>query len=148
MYGLEVWGNTYPTYLNDIFVIQKKMVRIMTFSDYRANSTPLFKKLGILDIFKQHKFQLAVFVHDALNHRLPAIFNDFFLPIQHMYRTRQNLRNNLATPKIRHKAGEFTVKYAATKVWNDIPNNIREISSRYRFKLEYKKYLQNSLTSH
>ena len=60
MYGLEVWGNTYPTYLHDILLIQKKLVRIITFSQWNSPSEPLFRKLGILDIFKLLKLQLGI----------------------------------------------------------------------------------------
>ena len=116
MYGLEVWGNTFPTYIQDILQIQKKLVRIITFSDWNAPSAPLFRKLGILDIFNLHKLQLGIFVHDALHARLPHIFDYFFTYVNHSYRTRQNVRNELSIPKIRHKAGDFTVKYAGTKI--------------------------------
>ena len=76
-------------------------MRIITYSDWTASSGPLFKQLGILNIYQQHKLQLAIFVHDVLHRNTPKVFEDFFIPIHHAYATRQNVRNDLDTPKAR-----------------------------------------------
>ena len=36
-YGIQVWGLTYPTYLKPVTTLQKRVVRIMTFSDPRSH---------------------------------------------------------------------------------------------------------------
>ena len=48
------WSSTYITNLNRIFILQKRAVQVLTNSDFRANSAPLFLtvQLKILDIFK------------------------------------------------------------------------------------------------
>ena len=47
-YGILAWGNIYPTILQPISTIQRKALRIMTFSKYDAHSSPLFKSLQII----------------------------------------------------------------------------------------------------
>ena len=54
-----VWSSIYVTNLNRILLLQKRAVRILTNSEYRAHSDPLFKQLKILDIFKLIYFTLA-----------------------------------------------------------------------------------------
>ena len=49
-YGLQVWGQTNNIHLNKIFLLQKAAIRIITFSDFRTNSSPLFKGNGILKL--------------------------------------------------------------------------------------------------
>ena len=44
------WASTYPTRLRCIYIAQKKMVRLMTFSSFRETSQPLFKLLKIMNI--------------------------------------------------------------------------------------------------
>ena len=44
-YGLISWGNTYESTMNPIFILQKKAVRIITFSRFDHHSSPLFKSL-------------------------------------------------------------------------------------------------------
>ena len=48
-YTLTAWGNTYPFTLKPLVTLQKKTVRIITFSSYNDLRSPLFRKL---DIFK------------------------------------------------------------------------------------------------
>ena len=47
-YGIQVWGLTYSTYLKPVTTLQKRVVRIMTFSDPRSHSGPLLKSLRLL----------------------------------------------------------------------------------------------------
>ena len=42
LYGCNIWGLTTEENLNKIEVLQKKCVRIMTFSDYNSHTNPLF----------------------------------------------------------------------------------------------------------
>ena len=49
--------------LNRIFILQKRAVGpLITNSDYRAHSAPLFAQLHILDIFQVNSFHLAKFM--------------------------------------------------------------------------------------
>ena len=47
-YGIQVWGLTYPNYLKPVTTLQKRFIRIMTFSDPRSHSEPLLKSLRLL----------------------------------------------------------------------------------------------------
>ena len=44
-YGNIVWANNYPTRLDKLLKLQKKALRVTTFSSYKAPSLPLFQKL-------------------------------------------------------------------------------------------------------
>ena len=50
IYRATVWGNTksYETTLHPIIGLQKKAVRIITFSPYRKHTSPIFKDLDIM----------------------------------------------------------------------------------------------------
>ena len=41
-------GNSYVTNIKSLIILQKRAVRIITFSDYRAHASPLFKTLNLL----------------------------------------------------------------------------------------------------
>ena len=55
-YGVSVWGLTYPV-LDSISALQKKTLRIVTFSDKTAPSSPIFDCLQVL------KFSDIIFLH-------------------------------------------------------------------------------------
>ena len=49
-YGNIIWANTYPTRLDKIKKLQKKIIKIITFSNFTAVTAPLFSKLSVLTI--------------------------------------------------------------------------------------------------
>ncbi len=48
IYALIIWGNTYLTTLKPLIILQKKAMRVITFSRFDEHSSPLFKRLQIL----------------------------------------------------------------------------------------------------
>ena len=60
-YCNSTWSSTYVSNLNRIFYLQKRVLWGTVNSDYRAHS-PLFAKLGILDIFQVNSFHIAKFM--------------------------------------------------------------------------------------
>ena len=51
-----VWASTYASYLEPLYLLQKKAIRIITFSPPRTRSNPLFSKLNILSLHSLYKF--------------------------------------------------------------------------------------------
>ena len=44
-YGVHVWGLTFPSFPTQLFTIQKKAIRIISFNEPKPYSEPLFKSL-------------------------------------------------------------------------------------------------------
>ena len=63
-----------------IFILQKRAVRVLTNSDFRAHSALLFLQLKILDIFKLNEFHVAKFMF-CYHHQIlpPPLFSNLFL---------------------------------------------------------------------
>lgn len=62
-YGIEVWGSTFQAHINCLTKLQKKIVRIITNSNWRAHTHDLFRKLDILPLPKLYSFSIQVFMH-------------------------------------------------------------------------------------
>lgn len=75
--GILIWGNTYETTLKPISMLQKKAVRIITFSKLDSYSSPLFKSLELIKFFDIALFQIAIFIYKFHNNVLPATFHSF-----------------------------------------------------------------------
>ena len=45
-----IWANTYPTILLPVFKVQKRIIRIITHSEYLAHTEPLFRETKILTL--------------------------------------------------------------------------------------------------
>ena len=61
LYANLAWGGTYATNLNSLIVLQKKIIRIISNSDFYAHCNPLFVSNKILKIPDVFKFQLALY---------------------------------------------------------------------------------------
>ena len=80
-----VWSSTFVTNLNRILFSQKRVVHILTNSEYRAHSDPLFKQLKILDIFKLNTFHIGKFMFLYHHCMLPTFFDNLFTIINQIH---------------------------------------------------------------
>ena len=73
------WSSTYVSNLNRIYYLQKRAVRAVTNSDYRAHTASLFSKLKILDNFQVNTLDIAKFMFRYHNNLLPPLFLNLFM---------------------------------------------------------------------
>ena len=92
LYGLSVWGMTYPSFLERIYVLQKKVLKAITFSDITASSDPLFDRLQVLKLADLFQVQVLSFVYECVNKIAPSYFSGYFTSINviHNIDTRQS----------------------------------------------------------
>ena len=96
IYGIIAWGNTYPTTLQPLYVSQKKVMRIITFSKFDEHSSPIIKSLNIIKLFDLVTLSIAIFMFKFKKKLLPSIFNTLFITVNEVH--------NYNTCKIRCKA--------------------------------------------
>ena len=82
-YGLLLWG----TDIAKAFLLQKKMIRIITGSEYRAHSEPLFKASELLTIPDLFNLKLLKFYYKLSYQFLPKYFNGYLMSYALMYHT-------------------------------------------------------------
>lgn len=80
-YGLISRGNTYSSTAQPLFILQKKAMRVITFSKFHAHSSPIFKHLDIVKLPDLVFLSIAVFMHKLHNRRLPVTFDTFFTQV-------------------------------------------------------------------
>ena len=70
--------------------LQKKAIRIITFSKPDEHSESLFKRLELLKLIDLVYYQNALFMYQYHNHMLPKAYDEFFKEISsaHKYNTR------------------------------------------------------------
>ena len=135
-YGCQLWGQD-PNRIKQTFTLQKKCIRLMTFSHYLAHTDPLFKELNILKLYDMITFHNIIFTHNTLNKKSPNIFNSYFknkLTSHHHY-TINNLntqycipKGSLDIPNVNTTSGEKSIRNICSKEWNLI---LRELSIKY-----------------
>ena len=72
-----IWGTHHSKYLDQLFVKQKKAIRIITNSKWNVHTNPLLRDLQLLSIFNLNKFQTCCFMYKIYYGLLPTAFLNF-----------------------------------------------------------------------
>ena len=144
-YGVLIWGNTYKTNLNPLIVLQKKAIRIITFSDFHAHTSPIFKELNLLKFPDIVHFYTAVFMYQYTYGKLPDSFCNFFTAIssQHHYNTRLASKSTFTLPSTRTNYGLFNIRFCGPKIWNAVDETFKTLTI-FSFKRKLKAGLINT----
>ena len=150
IYAIEVWGSTFKTVINKILVLQKKAMRMMTFNDQfpvipgpLSPSNPIFLKLETLKVEDIYKYQISKFIFKSLNELTPINFQNWFKLTSetHGHRMRSNYNvndessiKNLCISSARTtNYGLKLIKVNGPRIWNELPNPIKNEESFYVF---------------
>ena len=71
IYCNEIWGNASSVHLDPIIKIQKRFVRIITYSDYLSSSEPIFQTLNILNFRKLVVQRISLLMFKILSLMFP-----------------------------------------------------------------------------
>ena len=91
IYCIEAWGNATNCHLEQLYLIQKKVTRIISFSNYNTHSIDIFKQLNILLLNKLVVNRIGLMMYKHANNLLPPAINDLYIENceVHNYPTRQ-----------------------------------------------------------
>ena len=130
-YAIVAWSNTYQTNIKPLLILQKRAIRIITFSKFDKHSSPLFKQTKILKLFDLIKIQISLFMYKFHNNRLPTVFDSFFIKTIkiHKNKTRLSTRQAYALPKTRTNY-IFSMKFTGAKIWNEIDKDLKTLSMK------------------
>ena len=141
-YGLVAWGQAVNTYLNKIVTLQKQVLCLMYFSDYKAHSAPLFVNSGILPIKLLYFKSVASLLHDIANLRAPPNISDLFTRSSqpHAYSIRSAVAGNFHIKTSRTNQQLFSFSRTGANIWNGILLKVRELE-KASFKRKLKRML-------
>ena len=92
-YCSEICGNTYKTNINCVYLLQKKVLRIVCNVDYRYHSNVLFKELRILKLFDSIELKTAMLMYKANKKMLPINIQRLFSVAKVTYYNTRQLAN-------------------------------------------------------
>ena len=122
-YGLPVWGSANQTLIQKIFLLQKKAIRAITFSDFRAHTSPIFKDINTLKVNDLFQYQVSSIMWDYDHNTLPKSLNSLFTKTKttHSYRTRFANADKLTVGRVNsHKYGDMSFKVIGATKLNEL----------------------------
>ena len=78
-YCLEIWGNTYKSNTLCIFILQKKVLRIIIGENRYDHTNGIFYNLRILKLYDLVKLRTSVIMYQARNSTLPVSIQHILL---------------------------------------------------------------------
>lgn len=133
-YGVMLWGNS--TDSQTIFILQKKLIRIITNIEQTDSCKPHFRKHLILTLPCLYILELCKFV------RKHPDFYTTCEETQTKYTFRHN-KNKINIPQSRLKMHSTSPLVMSIKMYNKLPNDIREVTKTNIFINKLKQFLES-----
>ena len=141
IYCNHVWGQNYPSCLERISLIQKKIVRIITCSPFRAHTEPLYFANTILNVSDINDYIIGIFMYECLYGNIPDIFRNNFQRNADVHDPNVRNANDLHVPYGRLDIRKFSIKIAGANLWNSLSSLVKNSHSIHIFKNNYEALL-------
>ena len=143
-----VWGNAAESLLDPLKKMQNRIVRILSFAPFNCqNVNVLYDDLQILSLDQIHKLAKGKFVYKYKAGKLPSNFDNYLVNSRDVHS--HNLRStSLSTyTKVWGKTSHSTkmIRYDAVKVWESIPNDIKQMQTLSKFCENFKCFMLNGV---
>ena len=117
-YCLLCWGSIIKEN-NLLHIMQKRVLRTITNSNYIAHTEPLFKELKLVKITDMYDIAIWKFYHKLMNNQLPMFFSSMTpqLPVACARYELRNPKSHL--PTIKHKYAENSIRYCLIRQLNN-----------------------------
>ena len=146
LYAIEVYANTFLTYLHDLIVINNRILRIMQHATRFTRVTDLYSTYNTLPVNKLFQFQILLHAYKLLfcSDMLPTIFHYPKLTncAFHSHNTRTKFDFHFVT--FNTTAGSKISYKLCAKFWNLLPLNLKESNNIKTFVRVVKAYLSNN----
>ena len=140
-YCFEVWGNTYSSNIKNVYILQKKAVRIVCNVDYQHPSNVLFRELHVLKLHDLIELRTAMIMYKAKTGCLPVNLQTMFhMSLERIHDTRNSKNVRQVFARTTKKAN--CIRVHGIKLWNKIQDRIRKSHNLHTFKKRFSKQLQ------
>ena len=118
---------------NKIQKLQNRAARVLTYSNYDADSGYLFELLGWKNPASQQQIQRSIMVYKSLHGLAPDYICSKFERRETAYNLRDS-ENRLNVPLLRTNYYMNSFSYSGATLWNSLPRDIRQAESLELFK--------------
>ena len=126
-YCVTAWRSATTSHLKPIYVKQNAILRNMTFKNYDAQVSPIYKRLNFLKGQDIYKLELAKLMHKFHDGLLRSIHNGLFQRSSnlHNYNGIYASNQNYFIPSVHSHIGKKLISYKRVVIW-------REINAEYK----------------
>jgi hypothetical protein len=139
-----VWGNAYSSILKPLVILQKRVIRIISFAPRLAHSAPIFQRHNILKTSLVYKYSICLFMFNMINGDIPDYFSSLFSTHDEFHNHFTRNRNNLCLPLFRLDISRRFISYSLPAIWNEVQSELNINCTSFSFKRNLKRFLINT----
>ena len=138
-YCSTVWGNCKAADIDRVIKFQKRAARLILDEDFNTPSNVLFKALGWLRFDDRVNYRKAVMMYKALHDLSPTYISNKFTHTHsiHQINLRSLTDTTLYIPQPKLEIFRKSLAYSGPKIWNTLPEFVRDAPSLDSFKHRY-----------
>lgn len=145
-YGILAWGNACSVYINRLFKVQKRALRIISNSHYRSSTNPLLIKFDVLSVKDMYNLELGTFMFKFNNNLLPNTFDDLFTKQSDIHVIDTRHKDQFRLPLTKKVFCEKSIRFTGIRLWNGIDSTIKESLNVKHFRSAFKSHLMKCYT--
>jgi len=141
LYGIELYANTYPTYLVDLITVNNKVLRILQNKLISASTIELYKDFNTLPVDKLFQHQLLILAHQLSYYKnsLPLVFSSYFILNSSIHSHNTRNKTDVHINRFNTSFGSRCLDNRCAISWNSLPESIKNITSPNQFQRSIKK---------
>lgn len=141
LYCSTVWSNTSTKNIKKLQTVQNFACRIITKTRKFDHVTPALRELNWLPVEQLLLYRDTVMAYKCFNDLAPSYLINKFTKRSDIYNCSTRNHHLLDIPLFRTSTGQRTFYYRAVKIWNDLDNNLKQITTLSKFKGKLREQL-------
>ena len=144
-YGDVIWDGTTCGLAKDLQKAGNFAAKSLLGLKKRESASSALKKLNMMPLAEKRKVHLGVMTHKLVNSKGPSELKHAYQDLRnpkHGHNTRSAARRDMRTLSHRTSRFNMSTQQRASKLWNEIPQSIRNIESTSLFKRQFQSHLQ------
>lgn len=140
-YCAEIYGVAKSRVLHPLQVLQNRLIKVLLNLPMRTPTNTLYLDIGSYKIQDIHKYKLYITLYKYSKGEVPNFFTHLFNPDAQTNRpnTRNNMLFSVTRPNSQH--GKLLLNNYCSKVWRELPDNVKSATSLNSFKNKVKKHI-------
>lgn len=140
-YCNHVWGSAKTTFLQPLYVLQKRALKIIFCLSRRTSTEYLFSHCKIMPLYDINKYLICMSMYKCHDKQCPRVFQDLFTINEEIHSYNTRLSKGLHIPKIVTERGKTSLRYRGPYLWNAILSYTTIPNTEYSFKKLIKSML-------
>ena len=131
LYGVEIYGNTYASYLEKLQKVNNEILRILQYKEARTGLIDLYYSYETLPLDQLHLYEIMSLVHRFVYEieKLPKVYAQYFTINSTVHGHNNRSNNMLHLMPIRSSFGHRMIKFKTSMMWNKLPQSLTDIKT-------------------